>query len=588
MASFSDTIKLTIDVITGQSGKSPFKGIRDDINEAEGSFGKLKAAGAGAFDFIKQNAAGFALGAGTALAGFAVKAVGDFEAVALKAGEVSDALGITTEDASALNEVAEDLGIGIDGVESAIGRMNKTAELSPAKFQAIGAEIARNKDGTIDVISTFENVATALDNIPDAGKRAKAAADIFGKGWMSMAELIKQGGDGIRDSLKSVEKAKIVSPEQVAQARKFRDTLDELKGVGESAAIMLGGRVVTALDELISKAKEVGGAVKEAADRIDSSIPESAKNAGFSLEHLADGPAEIKRQFEYNFGVIKDFITGASDEIDVSVGDLGTTTDDVNKRFQDLIIQSANAAREVPKAFDDGTTSAERMRKQIKRVEDQWDQLTGALSDKDAFLNLEDQFDDLRVKGKDAMDAAAKGAEDAESKSRDYQHALIDAQNQVIDLGRQIGLSIPETKHLQLLIDRGAIDQVEQELRILARNRTMQLSIITSGGSAIPSQSAIRTGLAARASGGPVTAGVPYRVGEEGEEVFVPAQSGTIIPNGPTGYGSPLGAGVQNLYLNVNVAAGTNPVEAGRQIYNMLLPHLRTGGAAQFKRELGL
>lgn len=35
-----------------------------------------------------------------------------------------------------------------------------------------------------------------------------------------------------------------------------------------------------------------------------------------------------------------------------------------------------------------------------------------------------------------------------------------------------------------------------------------------------------------RADGGPVRAGSPYIVGEEGQELFVPRQSGTIIPNG--------------------------------------------------------
>jgi hypothetical protein len=34
-----------------------------------------------------------------------------------------------------------------------------------------------------------------------------------------------------------------------------------------------------------------------------------------------------------------------------------------------------------------------------------------------------------------------------------------------------------------------------------------------------------------RAIGGPVRAGVPYKVGESGEELFVPQQSGVIVPN---------------------------------------------------------
>jgi len=39
-------------------------------------------------------------------------------------------------------------------------------------------------------------------------------------------------------------------------------------------------------------------------------------------------------------------------------------------------------------------------------------------------------------------------------------------------------------------------------------------------------------GFSGKAAGGPVSAGTPYMVGERGPEVFVPRQSGTIIPNG--------------------------------------------------------
>jgi hypothetical protein len=45
------------------------------------------------------------------------------------------------------------------------------------------------------------------------------------------------------------------------------------------------------------------------------------------------------------------------------------------------------------------------------------------------------------------------------------------------------------------------------------------------------------TDLPGRAMGGPVAGGSPYLVGEEGEEVFVPATDGTIIPNHALGRG---------------------------------------------------
>lgn len=52
--------------------------------------------------------------------------------------------------------------------------------------------------------------------------------------------------------------------------------------------------------------------------------------------------------------------------------------------------------------------------------------------------------------------------------------------------------------------------------------------------------------LPGRASGGPVTAGMPYIVGEAGPELFVPRASGSIIPNGAGG-----GGVVVNVYGDV-------------------------------------
>lgn len=67
-----------------------------------------------------------------------------------------------------------------------------------------------------------------------------------------------------------------------------------------------------------------------------------------------------------------------------------------------------------------------------------------------------------------------------------------------------------------------------------------------------------------RASGGPVSAGSPYIVGEEGPELFVPSRSGTIVPAGRS-------AGAAGTVVNVsfNGVVG-DPAAVARQIDNVL------------------
>lgn len=59
-----------------------------------------------------------------------------------------------------------------------------------------------------------------------------------------------------------------------------------------------------------------------------------------------------------------------------------------------------------------------------------------------------------------------------------------------------------------------------------------------------------------RASGGPVSAGSTYLVGEQGPELFRPTNSGTIIPNHQMGGGTGVGGSAMNIVVNVD-AKGT-------------------------------
>lgn len=62
-----------------------------------------------------------------------------------------------------------------------------------------------------------------------------------------------------------------------------------------------------------------------------------------------------------------------------------------------------------------------------------------------------------------------------------------------------------------------------------------------------------------RASGGPVSAGRPYMVGEVGKELFVPRTDGYIVPNG--------GLGGVAITQNISVGAGVNRAEVAAAMY---------------------
>ena len=76
----------------------------------------------------------------------------------------------------------------------------------------------------------------------------------------------------------------------------------------------------------------------------------------------------------------------------------------------------------------------------------------------------------------------------------------------------------------------------------------------------------------ARARGGPLRAGQLSLVGEKGPELFVPGQSGTVIPHHRIG-------GNTTVNYNINVRAVGDPAEAGRQIVKQIQEYERRNGS---------
>jgi hypothetical protein len=78
-----------------------------------------------------------------------------------------------------------------------------------------------------------------------------------------------------------------------------------------------------------------------------------------------------------------------------------------------------------------------------------------------------------------------------------------------------------------------------------------------------------------RAMGGPVSANTAYVVGERGPELFVPGNSGTIIPNGGGGRGAT---------INLTVNGAIDGESTARQIVTILNDSFARGtlGAAGF------
>ena len=145
----------------------------------------------------------------------------------------------------------------------------------------------------------------------------------------------------------------------------------------------------------------------------------------------------------------------------------------------DLSQQAAARARDRQNELD---AAARRVEDAVRRQNAEWDALTGDLDKEEAFLNLAQQFDDLETKINESKTAMDAGTLSAEQGMRDVALEIIATKKEVVAYGTELGAMPTEITTLLKLIDNGDIDAVEQRLNIMARNRTMQLSIVAKGG----------------------------------------------------------------------------------------------------------
>ena len=403
--------KVTVDVDADQA-KTGLAGLKQSIGDADGLFGKIKAGAGGlktAFSDLGPAAtAGLAAGGITAIGaavGGALTAVDD---LGLKVGELADKTGLSTQEASRWVEVADDMKLSADDIAGVLGKMNKN--LDPKKWEEYGIAIAHAKDGTVDVDQTFLNAIDHLHGIADATDRAKEGQALFGKGWATVSELVSSGADVIKGKLDDVADVKILTPEDVKQARDFRDAMHDLSDVGEELVLTLGKALLPAVTKAAVAAKAGAPAVQKFGDALGAALGGTTTLLTNNLETLGKGATAAGHAF--------------GDLWDNSVGYKGAVVD-LSGQVDHLGIVVRNNTGKSLEARDAADVLAESQKKQAdaaaaavvatSQLEDRQQALNGAT---DAAAAASEKYGESLGKQADAMfglggaDVAAQKAEE--------------------------------------------------------------------------------------------------------------------------------------------------------------------------------
>jgi hypothetical protein len=523
-----------------KAAKAAFGNFKTAVADAQGGMGKFKAGSKVALDAVAANAASFAVAGGIAFAKFAMDGVQAFQKLALAAEKFATSTGLAIQDASRYMEVAGDIGIPIDAVSTAIGRLNKTIGTDSDKVRELGVDLVYLADGSLDVNATFLNTIERIKGIKDPAEKAKVAAQLLGKGWQSMSTLIEMGADDLSAALGNVSDAKVIDPSELKKAKEFRDMMDKLKDTVEDLSLSLGESLIPLLvdvGELVDDISAVGQALEK--------IP----GASWARDHFGYFPVIQLLKDGYNgltdaiggfFGLFSDDSeppkrTGA---VLKELSGNGIGLFDAFKTMNGGIFEVLIALKETKnEGFDPLNDSINDTTKALFNADAAWKVLTDN-------LDQEVALDQAKLKLKE-LEAAAKLAFGSGAQ------ADIDAYEQ--QAAEFVGM---------LAAISGGIDTVSSK-DILLRFKTqgpaaaLALATFLANGSMDGDvyDSFRLEGITARANGGPVNFGNSYLVGEQGPELFTPTSSGNITPNHALGGGGTINITVTSADPNEVVRA---------------------------------
>ena len=485
-----------------KSAKAAFNDFKSAVSKAEGGMGKFKAGANVAMDAVAANAATFAVAAGAAVGKFVSDGIRAFQDMAISAGKLADATGLAVQDASRYLEVAGDLAIPVDAVEGAIGRLNKTIGADPDKVKNLGVDLVYLRDGSLDVNETFLNTIDRLKKIKDPAEKATVAAQLLGKGWQSMAELIEMGADDLNASLTAVSEQKVISESELQMAREYRAAMDNLGDATEDVKVKSGQRLIpmiTFLADGSSKALELDGKLTE--------LFKDIVGNGTQAEETLSDLAGVLNDGRINAGAFKTAIQNANNPLDI---------------FK---------------------TTANKVTEAIISADTAWKALTGTLDREVALDNAEADLKELETAAAKAFGSGAQSdINEYERETLEYLTAL-----QAIS-GTMDSIS---QKEIAFKFKMEGPAAAQEYARYLARGAEY------GGLSAVDALNlaGIST-LPQRANGGPVMpSGGPYIVGERGPELFTPSSSGNITPNHAMGGGNTITVNVQGADPNEVVRA---------------------------------
>jgi len=260
--------------------------------------------------------------------------------------EMSQVTGVIPEEISRIVQAADDWGISIDSVRTALQMANK--------------------NGYQPSIEMLANMADEYVNTSDKQAFAAEAIKVFGKQYATLIPMLSQGGDELRKMTAAVNDNLIATQAEIDASREYELAVDSLGDEWTGFKQAIGNSIIPILTDLLTKMLEMKATnqsvidiekkVRSAMDAKTISMTDAAKiTAGLrqGTLTLTDAQEQLAAANKKSFDAAtraypeEEKFIGLYNDLKPAIKGTSDATEDLTENTYDLAIASGEAARKV-------------------------------------------------------------------------------------------------------------------------------------------------------------------------------------------------------------------------------------------------
>jgi hypothetical protein len=516
------------------------------------------------------------------------------------AGKMSQKFGISVEAVSGLKYAAEISNVSVEQLGTGLRVLAKNMSDTQAgtgdareAFKALGISVVDSAGRLKKTDDLLLEIAESFSEMEDGAGKTAFAMRLLGKSGSELIPFLNEGKGGIEKLRKEAERLGVVFSQEAAKAaNEFNDNLKILSTTVEGLAVKIAGPLVESLNHAAKAMKDADKAGEGFFGQIIDGF--RALFAGgdahkWNVEFTKATEALLKAQREFDFASAAARSANAQLFPEQAAQSVAKYTERLKQAQAEVdrlrSIRPFMAPEPGENPFGDPqkpkqkkpspSLPDEAALKEAKRLAEE----LARIQAKSAPQPLDVRFDEMeKFWANQALDAKGaaeeiRRAEEAQKRYLEFQREMAprsldqdfdelekfwarqaagldkvkEKTAEVNDFAKSLGLTFASAFEDAIIKGgsfRDVLKGIEQDIARIILRQGVTVPVANAIGGAISSW--FPTAAAGKAVGGPVSAGMPYTVGEHGPERFVPSMSGTVVPNDALG-------GSVSIYQTINV-----------------------------------